>query len=131
VRFKHGEFTCYYSYNQPIDPPFNGTLLSNNHLIPSDRNIERKMAGVNIGDQIRIKGYLANYKTTDENGRETGWRNTSISREDVRNGACEIIYVNEIEIIKRGNFIYFILKKSIPIFIFLILGFLIVKFLFF
>jgi hypothetical protein len=130
VKYSHGEFTCYYSYRLNIDPPFNGFYFSNNHLIPKNEDIERKIGGINIGDQVRISGYLANYKITDENGRESTSRNTSITRNDARNGACEIIYVTEIEVLKRGNIIYFALKKYLPILIIASFGYIIFKFLF-
>lgn len=131
VKYSHGEFTCYYSYKMNLDTPFNGLNLSNNHLIPKNHDIEKKMGRVNIGDQVRISGYLANYKITDENGRESASRNTSITRNDTRNGACEIIYVTDIEVIERGNTIYFALKKYLPFLIISLSGLTILKFLFF
>lgn len=114
VNYKHGEFTCYYSFSRNINPPFNGFMLSNNHLIPKDKDIEKQIARVNIGDQIRISGYLANYSISDGNGKQISSRNTSTTREDSRNGACEIIYTDNIEIINKGNEIYYILKKILP-----------------
>ena len=131
VKYSHGEFTCYYSYTQNLDPPFNGLYLSNNHLIPKNEDIEKKIARVNTGDQVRISGYLANYKITDENGRESSSRNTSITRNDTRNGACEIIYVNQIEVIKRSGVIYYALKKYLPFLIISLFGYSLLKFLFF
>jgi hypothetical protein len=131
VKYSHGEFTCYYSYRVNFDPPFNGQNLSNNHLIPKNQDVEKKIGRVNIGDQVRISGYLANYKITDENGRESASRNTSITRQDSRNGACEIIYVTDIEVIERSNIIYFALKKYLPFLIISLSGLGILKFLFF
>jgi len=131
VKYSHGEFTCYYYYNQALDPPFNGRELSNNHLIPQNSDIEKKIAGVNIGDQVRIKGFLVNYKITDKDGRESASRNTSTSREDTRNGACEIIYVSDIEILKSGNTFYYLLKNILPFIIILTAIYFTVKFLFF
>ena len=51
------------------------------------------------GDEVRIKGVLANYQNT-----ATGFdRGTSISRTDTGNGACETIYVTDFEIAKEAN----------------------------
>ena len=128
VKYSHGEFTCYYSYNKAIEPPFNGQLLSNNHLIPENEEVEKKIASIKVGDQVKIQGYLVNYKITDENKNQSAYRNTSITREDTRNGACEIIYVKDIEIIKRGNYAYYLLKDFLKFSIVIFLGYSIVKF---
>lgn len=72
--------------------------VSNNHLIPSDENIENLINKIKEGDYIRITGYLVNV-TYDNNGRTTTW-NSSISRVDSGNGACELIYVTNIEWLK-------------------------------
>jgi hypothetical protein len=127
VKYKHGEFTCYYYYNEKIDPSFNGRFLSNNHLIPKDKNVKNQIGRVNIGDQIHIKGYLANYIIFDKNGKQISSRNTSTTREDSGNGACEIIYVDKIEVIKKASVIYYSLKAVLPYLLFFSLGFLFIK----
>ena len=50
------------------------------------------------GDQIYLKGYLATYSQPGG-----GLRGTSISRTDTGNGACETIYVEEFEFLKKSN----------------------------
>ncbi len=102
VRYHSGEFTCFYRWFGEIDPPFSDEQMSNNHLIPKDRAIEEKIKNVAIGDQIRIKGQLVDYKVKKE-GKEVGGRTSSLDREDTGNGACEVIYVEDIEILKRGS----------------------------
>jgi hypothetical protein len=93
--FWNGQFTCNVktSSNQAWRE-FNMYMLSNNHLLTEDDDIRDQIESISIGDQIRIKGYLTNY--SNDKG---GFRGTSTTRLDEGNGACETIYVNEIEVI--------------------------------
>lgn len=127
VKYKHGEFTCYYYFNKRFEPPFNGKLISNNHLIPKDKSIEKRIASVNIGDQVHIRGYLANYTIADGNGRQISSRNTSTTRDDSGGGACEIIYVNEIEVIGRSGAVYYTLKAVLPFVLLFCMGYFLIK----
>jgi hypothetical protein len=51
------------------------------------------------GDQIYLKGYLAEYSHSSGDFR----RGTSTSRADTGNGACETIYIEDYRILKMGN----------------------------
>ena len=94
--FRNQEWTCYYSWpNQEVGSSFNGNMLSNNHLITEDPAIRDIIEDIGIGDQIRIKGWLSSYRST-----EMFIRGTSTVRTDTGNGACETIYVNDIEILR-------------------------------
>ncbi len=73
---------------------FDGEQLSNNHLITSDEFVKDALSNVNIGDQIRIRGQLVNYKYP-----QGGQRTTSTIRTDSENGACETIYVEQVDIL--------------------------------
>ena len=54
------EYTCYVqSQTMEVWQQFDMQGLSNNHVIVADPFIRKQIAKVNIGDQIRIKGYLA------------------------------------------------------------------------
>ena len=69
--------------------------LSNNHLIPADDEIEKQIKALKVDDYIKIEGYLVNvYYTVGTNGYFT-W-NSSTSRSDKGDGACEIIYVTKL-----------------------------------
>ncbi len=95
MTFRNQEWTCYYqSPNREVGASFNGAKLSNNHLIAGDSGIRERIKKIGIGDQIRIKGWLSSYRSS-----ERFIRGTSINRFDTGNGACETIYVNEIEIL--------------------------------
>ncbi len=66
--------------------------MSNNHLIPSTKEIRNQIFGLKRGDRVRIVGYLVNIYSQYE-----GNLFSSTSRTDNGNGACEIIYVTKIE----------------------------------
>lgn len=94
--FNNGQFTCNYSTQDMVAwKAFNHTQLSNNHLLAIDDAIRDTIDEIKIGDQINLKGWLAHY--INPLGYERG---TSIVRTDTGNGACETIFVNEINIIK-------------------------------
>jgi len=96
VEFWNGQFTCFFQTNdRQAWESFNGTQLSNNHLITDDEYLRDKIKDIGIGDQIRINGWLANYQGS--NGNKRG---TSIVRTDTGNGACETIYVKDVQILK-------------------------------
>lgn len=70
--------------------------LSNNHLLTADTSIRDKLKDIKIGDQIRIRGWLSSYRNS-----KGGSRGTSITREYSGNGACETIYVNQVDILNK------------------------------
>lgn len=72
---------------------------SNNHLIPSDNKVKKLINGIKEDEFIRIEGYLVNIYCKENNGRYFTW-NTSDSRSDTGDGACEIIYVTNITWLK-------------------------------
>lgn len=106
IKFRTEEFVCLYSYRGNIE--FNGEKLSNNHLLPANDEIYRKIRNAQVGDQIHFRGYLSNYKVIDENGQEFV-RSTSNTRTDIGEGACETVYVTDFEKIKSNNVIFRIL----------------------
>ncbi|MDO8558142.1 MAG: hypothetical protein Q7S09_03055 [bacterium] len=103
VKFSSGEFTCFGRWEQDFSPPFSGLSGSNNHLIPADENVAHRIRNVIIGDQVRVQGYLADYRVQMKGGQTLYTRNTSTTRTDTGNGACEVVYVTDIEILKKGN----------------------------
>lgn len=127
--FTSGSWTCYAKSKQDISQEqwskFKGNNLSNNHLLSSSEEINKKIIGVSRRDQIYLKGYLAKYSTKD--GKFS--RGTSTTRDDDGNGACETIFVTDFEIIKKGNeiwhYIFNISKYAIILsFVFLVILFL-------
>ena len=94
--FWNAEFTCY------VQAPtreswlaFGMNQLSNNHLLTERANIRAAIQNVEVGDQIHLTGYLAEY------ANDSGfYRGTSTVRDDSGNGACETIYLQSFAIIR-------------------------------
>ncbi|MBN1517197.1 hypothetical protein JXA32_11600 [Candidatus Sumerlaeota bacterium] len=86
---------------------FRMNQLSNNHLICADESLQRRLLKIGRGDQIRIKGVLAEYSHSDGKFR----RGSSTTREDTGNGACETIWVEEYELLQPANVFWRHLKR--------------------
>lgn len=103
---------CFFKYS--YDKPMNNSEISNNHLLVNNPKIEKALADIRAGDQVRIRGFLADVnavvlgETKKYEWKEAGWK-TSVSRDDGGAGACEIIYVTDLQILKKGNFIFHLL----------------------
>lgn len=82
--------------------------FSNSHLVVIDPAVESAVKKVSAGDQIRLSGKLVNVtaraqgSTSKYELKEERWQ-TSVSRSDTGMGACEVIYVESVEILKKGN----------------------------
>ncbi|MEZ5471108.1 MAG: hypothetical protein R3E90_04955 [Marinicella sp.] len=93
--FFNGQFTCNFStHSESAWQAFNQFQLSNNHLLATDDDIRNTITDIKIGDQISIKGWLSHY--IGPSGYERG---SSTVRTDTGDGACETIFVNDIEIL--------------------------------
>lgn len=94
--FWNGEFTCNFkTSDQGAWEQFKPEQLSNNHLLTGNDYVRKKIDDVRIGDQVHIRGWLANY--SNDQGFSRG---TSTTREDRGNGACETIYVKDFRILQ-------------------------------
>ena len=99
LKFWNGIFTCNVkTSDQDAWDAFDIYQLSNNHLISDDDFIRDQVKGIGIGDQIRVRGYLASY--SNEGG---GKRGTSTTRLDTGDGACETLYVNRFDIVQPAT----------------------------
>jgi hypothetical protein len=98
VEFWSGPWTCYYRFGHGVR--FDSTAMSNNHMITSDPRLRQRLEDVKIGDQIMMAGALVNYQ-----GHDWGdfWRRTSTTRTDGGNGACEVFYFDDLEILAAGT----------------------------
>ena len=95
ISFWNGLFTCNVkTSDQQAWDAFDMHQLSNNHLLSDDEFIRRQVKKIRVGDQIRVRGYLASY-TSDGTSR----RGTSTTRTDTGNGACETIFVEDFKIV--------------------------------
>jgi hypothetical protein len=100
MKFRNRDFTCFYTYpDEETGRIFSENCLSNNHLLPADTLVARTIMGVRKGDQIHLKGWLVSYGIKDSPYR----RMSSTTRYDRGNGACETVFVNELEVLRAAN----------------------------
>ncbi len=99
IDFWNGIFTCnFQTRDQAAWDSFDVNKISNNHLISDDDYIRDQVRDINIGDQIRVQGYLTSYASPGVNPRST-----STTRTDTGDGACETIYVERFEIVRAAT----------------------------
>lgn len=82
--------------NFPIPRAEIESSSSNIHIIPANDEIEDKLNDVIRGNIISLKGKLVNINEKDNNFTYK----TSLNREDTGGGACEILWLEELKIIK-------------------------------
>lgn len=97
---------CLYNWFGDVD--FKGNELSNNHLIIRDKDLEKRLMKLKKGDQVEIKGKLVNVsaKNSGKPGKYDPLAFTmssSITRNDTGAGACEVLYVEDMKILREGH----------------------------
>ena len=85
------------------DNNFISTHFANMHIIPADRNVLTGLKKIRKFDEIYMEGYLVNIESF-KNGKLIMTWNSSLSRNDNGNGACEIMFVTKL-ITKDGEFV--------------------------
>ena len=71
---------------------------ANMHMIPSSEYIEYQLDKVKPGQVIRFNGMLVNVI------RDDGWRwKSSLSRKDTGGGACEVVWLEDFEILSESD----------------------------
>ena len=69
------------------------TQSANMHMVPADDDVARLLKGARRGHIVKLSGYLIEARAPD------GWRQrSSLTRNDTGAGACEIIWVERIEL---------------------------------
>lgn len=67
---------------------------SNMHMIPANEQVARQLAAVRQGSVVSITGQLVKITAAD------GWHwQSSLSRTDTGNGACELVWVKEVSVL--------------------------------
>lgn len=100
IEFSSGQFTCnFFTRSSEAYHKFNQAQISNNHLLTANPDLARRLRDVRIGDQIRLRGYLAEYSHHHGFAFKRG---TSTVRTDTGNGACETLYVEDLQVLRRG-----------------------------
>ncbi|MFN8392069.1 MAG: hypothetical protein U0136_17390 [Bdellovibrionota bacterium] len=101
VQFGSEPFSCWYrDPDGQAMPFFHPDQLSNTHVLAKDESLGRRLSGLRIGDQIRMSGRLVNYNPA---GASEMLRKSSLVRTDAGDGACEVMFVESLEVLKRGN----------------------------
>jgi hypothetical protein len=67
-------------------------------LIPATEQTARELGRVRIGDLVTLQGKLVDVEIRDGRGAVAARMRTSLSRDDVGSGACEIVWVESVEI---------------------------------
>ena len=106
LKFSQDMRFCFARWEGNLD--FNTSEVSNNHLVIQDKEIEKKVKKISIGDQVKIRGKLVDVEAKNvgnpgEYDPEYFTLKSSITREDTTAGACEIIYIESVEILQKGN----------------------------
>lgn len=71
------------------------THSANMHLIPADKYVQYLIDDIREGEIIELNGSLVNVQSNE------GWYwNSSLTRNDTGNGACELIWVESLSVLK-------------------------------
>jgi hypothetical protein len=103
VSFGNSQWECHWSYrSERAMKFFRNDQAANNHIVTDDPAIAKALRNIKVGDQVRLRGYLVDYATL-RGGREMGRRVSSETRTDSGPGACEVLYVDELDTIRSAN----------------------------
>ena len=69
------------------------THSANMHIIPANKSVKKKVLKAKEGQIVKFNGYLVRVI-----GQDWNWK-SSLSRNDTGDGACEVIYVEDFEIL--------------------------------
>lgn len=71
---------------------------ANTHVLPADGHVAQQLAAVEPGEVVRLRGYLVEVTAED------GWRwRSSLTRDDTGQGACEVFWVEAVEVAPRAS----------------------------
>ena len=103
MQFSSGSWTCYPKCSGSDWPQimnkFRYDQLSNNHILAESSSIFDRLRRIRRGDQIYLKGYLAEYSHSGGKFH----RGTSVTRTDTGNGACETIFIKDLKILRESH----------------------------
>jgi hypothetical protein len=72
--------------------------ISNHHLIPADGATEKALRRIREGTLVTLRGKLVDVEIADREGRTRFKSPTSLSRDDAGSGACEQVWVQDVDI---------------------------------
>jgi hypothetical protein len=97
IHFSHGYRFYFFSYGYkgPFDLSYIAQHSANVHMIPATPNVRKALLAVRNHQTVRLTGFLVDITGTVKQRRFT-WK-TSTTREDTGDGACEVMYVREVD----------------------------------
>jgi hypothetical protein len=107
VHYHNDDWMCSWSYGSGVTR-FKESEISNNHLITVSDAVREQIAELQVGDKIQITGQLVYYA---EERWGAALRQTSLTREDTGNGACEIIFVESLKVLHSKNWLWAYLRS--------------------
>ena len=103
ISFDNTQWECHWrTGSEAAWKAFDESAVSNNHMVTDSPSVARALKKVRVGDQVRFRGYLADY-TIFKDGRPQGTRVTSTVRTDTGPGACEVVYLEDFDILGSAN----------------------------
>jgi hypothetical protein len=97
--FSNTDTFCFLSPKSDKSRTLAVDTVSNNHLVTGSPTLAAELRKLRPGDQIHLSGYLVNYSRKAEDGA-TWTRQTSTVRTDTGDGACEVMFVSELEMLR-------------------------------
>ena len=95
-RIEIGQGGRYYYWSTPEYPVPREeieTSSANMHMVPGNEGVAHQLKAVRPGQIVRLSGFLIEARGAD------GWRwRSSLVRNDTGNGACELVWVNRMEL---------------------------------
>lgn len=89
---QNGRFYEYSWKNEPpMDPNEIITHSSNTHCLPADDTVRRALLAIRRHEVVTLEGYLVDVQFPDGGH----WR-SSLTRDDTRGGACEVLWVTHV-----------------------------------
>jgi hypothetical protein len=93
-----GQSGRFYRYSWGSEgPPIEANEIASNsanmHIVPADKNVADTLKKISANDVIELDGWLIRIERND------GWHwQSSLTRDDSGNGACELVYVCAIKV---------------------------------
>jgi hypothetical protein len=106
VKFAHHGNGCYAEWSGKSR--LNGNQLSNTHIYATDEDLLDDFGDLRVGDQVELEGFLVEVaavpvRVNPEYNPGTIRLHSSTTRTDKGNGACEIMYAEELRVLARAN----------------------------
>jgi hypothetical protein len=96
ITFENTPTWCHWSWRSD-DIRFEASAIANNHLVTDDGALRAMLEQLHVGDQVRFSGALANYRDLRH---PEFWRSSSTTRTDSGGGACEVVFFDELQVLK-------------------------------